>query len=858
MKKLLCIVLILAMLPVSVFADSQWLTELDENNIRINDQLELYSGDYVNSSNNGLLSENYFVYEPGEGAAPLICFGNDVAGAAGFSRVMEIESGEGNTIVAGTNGDYFTMATGVAMGLMIKNGRICSSERSSCESIGFKAEGSMLIGSPDLNVSVSLPAEGVLFQRLCFNKTLTDGAGLVVYSDDFGPDNGAGRHFSAVVRISEGECVPGGEVSGVIESVGLCEKAQPLEEGTLVLSVLEGSKYVSLPETFQAMQVGDEVTVSFAMAEEWLDVVNAIGAERRLVSGGEISGNILSDGTDNTRAPRTAFGLRSDGTAVVYTADGRDSSHSTGLLYRELAQRMLDLGCVEAVNLDGGASTQLYAGYPGKEKVTQVNQSSGDSVRRCANYLTFINTAEQTGELARLHIYPFSKRVMAGAVLPLSISATDSGWYALDASGIIPVWTVSGAEGSIDGSTFTAGREGGTALVSAYSGSASGSAEIEIITKPDELNVTYTDGKALPSRLYVYAEDSVSLKPSVTYKRKPLYSEGDCFAWHTEEELGSIENGVFTAASEITVPVEGFITVVAGECAKSIPVTVYRDEEAPVITAEVSGNLLMGSVTDIYDPKFGKSSVSVRIDGARADFEMTETGGVYVTLPQADGKLHHAVIEAVDSVGHKSRLGVVIPPIASGNSTELPETSPLFADLPDTDAYFPYAEYLSRRGIMSGKLSGEVINFDKDAPLTRQEFAAVLCKWLRIKEGKYENVSLDFTDSDKISPWALSYVKAVCKIGYMNGKAKKDGTVDFDPLGSITRQEVLTVLSRFLGEGYPSEELKCSDAAAVASWALPYAELAVTNGITDPGEGMLRPLDPITRGELGIMMYSLD
>lgn len=856
MKKIISLVLVLALLPVSVFADSQWLTALDENQLQLNDRTRLYSGDYVNANNSGLLSEHYISYEPGEGVAPLVCFGNDVAGAAGFSRVIDIEAEAGNTVMAGVNGDYFTMATGVAMGLIIKSGRVCSSERIGYESIGFMADGTMVIGAPGLNVSVRIDAEGRSWEKLCFNKTLTESNGLVVYSKDFGPDNGAGKHYSAVVRITEGDCVPGGQVKGLIEGVGLMDKAQPLEEGILVLSAAENCQYLTVLQALEAMNVGDEVIVSFAVSEDWLQVENAIGAERRLLTGGEISENILADTTDNTRAPRTAFGLRDDGTAVVYTADGRDSRHSAGLLYKELAQRMLELGCVEAVNLDGGASTQIYAEYPGYGSVTQVNQSSGSSVRRCADYLTFVNTAARTGELARLHVYPFSNRVLAGATVPLSLKGTDSGWYAADATSIIPLWSVSGAEGKVDGSNFVAGTKAGTAVVTAYSGNASGSAEIEIITKPDEVSVTYADGKALTSKLYVYAGESISLKASATYSRSTLYSDENCFAWHTEEELGTVENGVFTASEDITVPVEGVITVIAGETAKSIPVTVYKDEVPPVISAEISGSLLMASVTDVYDPKFGKSCISVRLDGKKTSFEMTETGGVYVNLPEADGKMHHVVIEAKDSLGNKSRLGVeVYLPMVQGGSLERVS---LFGDLSTDDPYYPYAEYLSGRGIMSGKQSGEIRNFDKDATLTRQEFAAVLCNWLGIDPYKYERVELSFADDQAISPWAELFVKAVSSKGYMAGKARNDGSVDFDPLGTITRQEVLTVLSKLLGEGYAAEELVCSDTSSVAPWALPFVKLAVTNGITDPGNGLLRPLAPITRGELGLMMYSLD
>lgn len=64
--------------------------------------------------------------------------------------------------------------------------------------------------------------------------------------------------------------------------------------------------------------------------------------------------------------PRTALGVRNDGSVVFYTVDGRLSGHSKGVTLAQLANRMLELGCVEAVNLDGGGSTAIHSIYPGR------------------------------------------------------------------------------------------------------------------------------------------------------------------------------------------------------------------------------------------------------------------------------------------------------------------------------------------------------------------------------------------------------------------------------------------------------------------------------------------------------------
>lgn len=64
---------------------------------------------------------------------------------------------------------------------------------------------------------------------------------------------------------------------------------------------------------------------------------------------------------DATRAPRSAVGIKPDGSVLLVVVDGRaDPTHSLGATLRELAQLMLNLGCRDAMNLDGGGSSVMY------------------------------------------------------------------------------------------------------------------------------------------------------------------------------------------------------------------------------------------------------------------------------------------------------------------------------------------------------------------------------------------------------------------------------------------------------------------------------------------------------------------
>lgn len=65
-------------------------------------------------------------------------------------------------------------------------------------------------------------------------------------------------------------------------------------------------------------------------------------------------------GLDN-RDPRTAVGFTAENKVIMLVADGRQAA-SEGFSLTELAQVMINLGCVEAMNLDGGGSSQMAVG----------------------------------------------------------------------------------------------------------------------------------------------------------------------------------------------------------------------------------------------------------------------------------------------------------------------------------------------------------------------------------------------------------------------------------------------------------------------------------------------------------------
>ena len=99
----------------------------------------------------------------------------------------------------------------------------------------------------------------------------------------------------------------------------------------------------------------------FSKAETW-EVDDAIHAGPVLIHDGKIrvtsNEEVFFGSTIPDIHPRTAAGYRNSGELVLLVVDGRQVD-SRGVDLQELAILMRDLGCVEAINLDGGGSSAM-------------------------------------------------------------------------------------------------------------------------------------------------------------------------------------------------------------------------------------------------------------------------------------------------------------------------------------------------------------------------------------------------------------------------------------------------------------------------------------------------------------------
>jgi exopolysaccharide biosynthesis protein len=107
-------------------------------------------------------------------------------------------------------------------------------------------------------------------------------------------------------------------------------------------------------------------------------MVTAVGGGPTLISDGAIritneEEKMFTGRAINDRHPRTAMGYTSDGYLIIQVIQGRFPGIAEGATLGQEAKMLKELGCYEALNLDGGGSSCLLIN--GKETITPCDKT---------------------------------------------------------------------------------------------------------------------------------------------------------------------------------------------------------------------------------------------------------------------------------------------------------------------------------------------------------------------------------------------------------------------------------------------------------------------------------------------------
>lgn len=304
----------------------------------------------------------------------------------GFETVESQAKNSGEDVIAGVNGDYFD-SNGHPIDLMIHKGDIISTSKTPLNELavfGVTIDGKPIIGNPSVNMTVHVNGSNP-YKIDSVNRTRSANH-LVLYNPYFSSSTRTNQLGTEVIISVEsgqlnGHSVLTGTVKRVITGVG----NEKLNDGEFILS---GHHLAS--NYLQTMKPGDRIEVRTAFSlPEWNQVTEALSGRYHLVKNGQVVKQTVAG-----VHPRSAIGIKSDGSVIAVVADGRKSNYSVGLSLQELATVMKDLGAVQAFTFDGGGSSTLVSKDPDSNQLTVQNQPSDGRARAVANALFFVKKSK--------------------------------------------------------------------------------------------------------------------------------------------------------------------------------------------------------------------------------------------------------------------------------------------------------------------------------------------------------------------------------------------------------------------------------------------------------------------------------
>ena len=523
-----------------------------------------------------LRTEHYIEYAPTPDVVPTVAYGNKVTDRVTLSDMAKSLESQGQRVVSGINGDWYVLATGAPTGLVVTDGVVRATPYyNNAWAIGFNADGTAFIGQPGLTLSVSFGGQGYALGG-GINKVRQQSkngiGGLTLLTSDFATttrnteagvdviltpvDDGTGLYAMEPTIGRQTQYV----VEQVLESVGSVD----IPEGKAVLT-LNAKDDAALLAALRALLPGDTVTLTVSAADQrWASVDQALGGVSKLVTNGQVA-----SGLDPERTACTAVGIKADGSLVFYTIDGKQSGYSVGATLSQVAQRMVELGCVEALSMDGGGSTTIGATYPDQSGMQVVNRPSDGAQRKNSTAIFLTTELQPTGELASYYVTPSDSMLLSGATVQLTATGLDTSWYPTQGEQVY--W--SATAGTVDEwGLYTAGTESGFAQVTADDGWNSGTAYITTVRPPDAITLTNEATGAALSALNLSPGEQVDLKANASYRKLSLVSQDTCYTWYVDPQIGTVDaNGVLIAGDRSA---SGDLVVSAGGKSVTIPVSI--------------------------------------------------------------------------------------------------------------------------------------------------------------------------------------------------------------------------------------------------------------------------------------------
>lgn len=754
----------------SVFAEvlgtatEQWSTDMGGGAV--------YNHTVFYSDSVGNQTENYVVYTPNSEVVPIVVNGESVYGTRTISSAAEYMEQNNLRPLIGINGDYFSTKTGIPMGYTIIDGEIYSKESGTQDAIGFRSDGTAFIDKLGIDASVENES-GVKIPIQYINKWPQDGFSWVyMLTDDYGDTTKT--NFNALYVICSaisGDLSINSEMTLGVDEVFIYDGEIAIPEGKYVLIMDPDGE----PECFNmlaSLAPGNTLTFrnsTYGTTHDWAEAEYGLST----IGGRLIENGAIGSGFEAGASPRTAVGVREDGSVVFYTLDGRQSGYSYGARIETIANRMKELGCVDAINLDGGGSTAIGAVFPGSNSFVVTNQPSDGVQRRCANYIFLRDMRPQTGIPWYVEWREYENRnYLAGTSLQLeATSVYDTGNYKMDSlTGVTySADNEGGAATEVDENGYISFKGTGTTYINVTGERYSKTFDFAVYETPDEIRV-YNEATGEEINEITVDEGgmyNIDLEASAYVNGIRLESYPSLFRWETDGSgIAEVdEDGVVSVHDNGSGG--GVLSVTVGGCTKAIPITVTEKESF----ADMQGHWAHDIVESMADL------------GIINGFE--ENG---VSLFKPDENITRIQFAAIMC----KALGV--------NISDFSNTSLNFADVDEIQPWaVDYVKAMSALGYITGRSdNGNIYYFAPEDSITRAEAFTIMGRAIESSE----NTVLNYADAGDIPEWAQQPMGELAALGLIKGYS--DNTIR--PGDAIKRAEAASLINNFLSLEEEAEE----------------------------------------------------
>ena len=258
---------------------------------------------------------------------------NKLYGRTKISKIADRE----NAIVA-INGGYFKPQTGTPLGTLMINKKVYTGPIYDRVAIGFFDDG---FDMARLKFDSKIRTNKGDFQIDNINQPRMLSTHVIVYTSDWGKISPQTPTYGMQAVIKNGKLIQ--------TSYESCEIPE------------DGFVLVGPESKIKPHLSAKKFDLDVKMSPDWKGVNHILSGGPYLVKDGEVYVDMTAEKLASVggRNPRTAIGYTQDNHLILLTADGREGA-SIGLTLNELANLMKQLGCVNAMNLDGGGSTVMY------------------------------------------------------------------------------------------------------------------------------------------------------------------------------------------------------------------------------------------------------------------------------------------------------------------------------------------------------------------------------------------------------------------------------------------------------------------------------------------------------------------